>query len=666
MRVRLPWCILGLLCFATEPLWAHGGGHRTSPPAPQPPPPPPFRPPSGSVPPGLRTPHDPPAPDTPPPDDPPPTPAPPDTPTTPGGDPNPAPDVPHDPGDTGGPQTPTPTPQAPPVPQGPNQRPATRKGGRPGRTTGATSWRVWWEYNREHLFGLRKRMRRPGVTTGVASRGPVDPLKGRRPEVRNALRAIAAGPRTHGKLKAAALIALGRVAVEEDVEAFLLPLRRSTDPDVRSAAALGLGLAPPVGDAALRQRVRDHLEYLAGGAGNPDYRVRGFAYVALGLRARHDKTLAMGLARQSTAIYPKSAYDAATLAYACGIARDDVLLPELMLAARKGRLGGQKLGDVGRSHAAAGLGLIRSPLVVDTLARLLRSRRAGVETRRAAALSLGRMLRGNALDADDRDTAKQALLRAWDKGRDSVLRGFCAIALGGARPPLATRRLADTLDRGGDLVVRHYAALALGLAAPHVDADETKRIRRTLLRELEKSRDPELSAALAIAVGLSGNVDAVEPLLERVRSSSLASPVRGACAEALGLLGQPSRVTSDALLEALRTGPPELVEGATLGLGLLGRRGITKEIVERLKKTSSGTQQGRFTLALGHLGRASTVDPLLALLRDTRLKRVVRELAAVALGLLGADAERDVLFELDAHYNYYATTVVTHELLTIF
>jgi HEAT repeat protein len=71
-------------------------------------------------------------------------------------------------------------------------------------------------------------------------------------------------------------------------------------------------------------------------------------------------------------------------------------------------------------------------------------------------------------------------------------------------------------------------------------------------------------------------------------------------------------------------------------------------------------------MALGHIGQGSAVEPLLKTLRDTRQNRVVRDLAAVALGLLGDPREQDILFELDAYFNYFATTTLTYELLTIF
>ncbi len=619
--------------------WPHGGGHRR---------PPGMPPPNGGVPPGLRPPL--PGGPTTPPTGPPAPPSPPTTP--PQGGPVPAPQGP-----------PAPTPPSQPPPQ---RRPSTNP--RTGRATNDTAtWRIWWEYNREYLLGLRRMVRRSGAgtVTGRPAEAKPDPMFGRRPEVRDALRGIVDSPRTHEKLKSASFIALGRLGTADDVERFLKAIRGSEHEDTRAAAVLGLGMLPPIEDAALRDRARRGLELQMATGGKGSRRVWEFSYVAAGLRARHDGRLLMALARESASRVWDS-FQGAALVYACGVTKDATLLPEVMLAARKGTLGGRKLHDLGRSHAVAALGLLRSPTACGLLESLLRSRRAGIETRRSAALALGRLLREAELDEGQVKAARQVLVHVLEKGRDAALRGYAAIALAGAREPAAIPDLMRIVDRAGNQEVRAYAALALGLAARRVDEKQARRIRRFLIEELSKSKGIEMSSSLTLAAGLAGATEAAELLRRRVAKASLPASVRGAAAEALGLLGQRDAETGEALLTALRHGPPDLVEGATLGLGLLGRRDVAPELVKRLESATSGILQGSLTVALGHLGQSSAVDPLLATLRDETKKRDVRDLAAVALGLLGDPREEDVLFELDAYFNYFATTTLTFELLSIF
>ncbi len=622
MRPGLGLCLATLLLFAAN-LFAHGGGHREPPPEPPAPPPTP-------------TPRIPPPPPTPP------------------SHPVPTPTTPSD--------TPVPTPPTTPPPAK-TGRPTTRR----SIKASGSHWRLWWIYNREYLLDLRQRIRRAGAgtVTGPSNDAPRDPLATKRDEVREALRAIVGRPNAHEKLKSSAFIALGRVGTVDDIEACLTTLHSRQHDDAVSAAALCLGLLPATKDRALNQRIHAAFEKGVKGGGNRSRRVREFSWVAMGLRARHDKMLAMTLARHCTE-RAWDAMDAAVRIYACGISRDAMLLPEVLRGVRRNKHGGQKLGDRGRSHAIAALGLIKSPLSFDLLLDILKSRRAGRESRRSAALALGRLLREAEWNADLVKAAEKRLLRTFDKNSDDVLRGYCAVALGCARTPLGIDLLKTTVDRGGMPSVKAYAVLALGVATPRLEKKQADTMRAFLATKLVKERDIDMASALSLAVGLAGADEAAADLRARVAKKSLPARVRGAAAEGLGLLGDPSPEAEKVLMAALKTGRQNLVEGVALGLGLLGKRGVAPLLVERLSETRVGVLQGAFTMALGYLGQSNAVDPLLGVLSDKRKRRVVKELSCVALGILGGTAKSDPLFTLDAFFNLFATTPLTHELLTIF
>jgi HEAT repeat protein len=491
-------------------------------------------------------------------------------------------------------------------------------------------------------------------------------MAGRRDEVRTQLRALAKPRTVDPKLRASALIALGRLSEPADADLFLAILLQAAEPDnVQQAAALGLGLVPPLEDDEARQKVRRAVFEILDGKRDRPPSVRGFLLVAAGLRARSDSVLAMNLARYGGG-GNRSRSEAAVLAYAFGASRNTMLMPELIRAAKHGELGGTKLSDIGRSHAAAGLALCGSPGAVQTLASVLRSRRAGLETHRGAALALGRLMREADLGKELFTAAQRALRQVLDKGRDKTLVAFAAIGLASASEPQAVTELIRLIDRSGNPIVKPYAALGLGLATARLEEKERKKVRSFLTEELLKTKEIDLSSALAVAVGLAGAQEAIPELLHRVKKGSLPGTVRGSAAQALGLIGRNTPEIEEALTDALRNGPPELIEGAAMGMGLLGYRGIAMELAQRLKSASSGVLQGKITIALGYLGQSTAVDPLLAILRDRSERRVIRELAAVALGLLGDPRDDDVLFELDAYFNFFATTPVTHELLTIF
>jgi HEAT repeat protein len=624
------------LCFALK-AWGHGS-QLTPPPEESPPPPPPPPP---------RPPPPPPEPGTPPP---PPSPS----------SPRPAPTEP-----TGPEAPPERGPRTAPESSGSTEDPATRRASA-RRRAGAddeTSWRIWWEFNREHLLGLRARLRRSGTITGERSEDGYDPLGERRQETLEALRRIA----LHGgepTLRAAALIAIGRMGGDDDARLCLKVLAEKRAPsDTLEGAALALGLLPAVEDPVTAGAVRAWFEYVFEHPGALPHRARGFAVVAAGLRSRGDKTLLTRLVAACAAPNLRSG-EAATLLLACGLARDPMLQPELLRAARRGMLGRDALADGPRAHAAHALAFAGDAAAAEALVELLRSRRSGVHTRRSAALALGKVLRES--PPDDARGATAALLASFRDSPDPLLRGFCALALGGARRPAAVPELMEAIDHGGSAALKPYAALALGLAARSLSDGEARRVRSFLAEELGKSNELERSAALTLALGLSGAREAARALLDRLADAREPAGTRGAAAQALGLLGDASPPIVAALERALKDDAPEVVQDAALAMGLLGRRDVAAALAASLRRTDSTAVQGRIILALGYLGNAAAVDPLLDTLRNEAEKDVVREFAATALGILGDRRERDLLFEIDAWFNYYATSIATHELIRLY
>jgi len=577
------------------------------------------------------------------------------------------------------PPTPTPDPTRPKGPQPPSQPgrgpgsggPTTRPGGRPtvrGRASaGDATWRIWWELNREHVVGLRGLLRQRVTLTGPAG-GPVrtDPLGSRRADVVAALRRVAA--RGSGRtLRAAALIALGRTGGEEDARLCVALLKDDRQPrDVREGAAIGLGMLPAFEDEATRRKVALYLAYVLDHPSVLPARARGLTILAMGMRARTDPLLRMRLVGYATGRLP-TGEEAANVAYACGLTGDAIIVPELLRAARKGTLAGQRLSDGERSLAVQSLALLGDPNVIDTVVRVLRSRRAGLDTRRGAALAVGRILREQDIDSTTAARAAQALRQVFEKSNDTALRGFCAVGLGGARRPAATRLLRDSIDGGGRTDVKPYCALALGLAARTLDEEEGRKIRSFLIGELHKARQLELTAALTIALGLARAHEATELLLARVRDQGLPAPSRAAAAQALGLMGSAPREAVETLVRVARREPSgQLLEDAVLALGLMGQRAVARDLVALLPKAGSSQTQGRIILALSYLNHSAAVEPLLEVLGDAHQATLAREFAAVALGLLGDRRDEDVLFKLDAHFNFFSGTRASRELVRLY
>jgi HEAT repeat protein len=508
-------------------------------------------------------------------------------------------------------------------------------------------------------------MRDRVVLTGKAPTAG-DALGPLRPEVLNALREVA---RSDGErlVRASALIALGRAGGDEDARLLADTLVREKEPaEVREAAAVGLGLLPPIGDDETLERVRSYLIHILRNPESPTGRVRGMALCALGLRARTDARLRMELVGHVAEGRFDEGEEAAHLVFACGLAGDALVAPELIRAASRAKIGRAKLSDVQRAHAANALALVAGPAAVEPLAALLRSRRSGLETKRATALALGRVLRECELAEDAAARGARALRECFEKENDTILRGFAAVALGAARPPQAVPVLTEAIDHGGNASVKPYCALALGLAARTLGGDEGRRIGTFLRNELDKTNHMELGSALSLALGLAQAEDAEEHLLERIGRERLPAPVRGTAAQALGLVGTASPEAVAALREAAKTGTPGILEDAALGLGLLGQRGVGEELAAALPTVGSAYAQSRLMLALSYLANTETVSPLLKVLRDKRERPTAREFAAAALGLIGDPRDADALFALDAWFNLYATTRATNEVVRLY
>ena len=359
--------------------------------------------------------------------------------------------------------------------------------------------------------------------------------------------------------------------------------------------------------------------------------------------------------------------EGAHLAFACGLTGGKMAVPELTRISRRGAFGRQKLTDAARAHAVLALAWTGDPFVAKTIIQILESRGAGIHTRRSAALALGRLLRGGIEDDARRQACVRALKKLLDKASDPMLGGFCAVALGGARPAQEIPALMHAVDKGGAMALKPFAALALGIAARESDDEEQRvKIGRFLLEELSKSRETELTAALALSLGLARHDRAIDDLVELAENTRRPARERGAAVQALGLTGKRNPKIDRVLFGILTSGDRDLIEDTALALGMMRRRSTADVLVKLLSRTSSDRVRGSIILALGHLGSPATIDPLLKLLVSPRQRPIVREFAAVALGLIADPREEDVLFEIDADFNYFATTVATNELIRLY
>jgi HEAT repeat protein len=560
------------------------------------------------------------------------------------------------------PPPPPPPPDGPTTPSRPNFRPNVRTGSRPSGPSYGASWRIWWELNREHMLGLRQTIRNNEVVSGGSTADGQRQAEEYRAKVRIALRQVA-DKATRASVRAAALRALGRAGNDEDARRFLRLLRKRQQPtEIYESAAIGLGTLPRIDDPVAKKELHKFFEDLLANKVWLTSSSRRLAILALSLRGRDDPMLAMKLAAHGSKVRG-SASEMPTLLYACGLTKDPRVQSILLDGVKGAKLRGRRLGDEARGRAALGLSLSGDPAAVGVLSRVLSSRRVGVHTRRSAAIGLGMLMRSDKLSDEQRKRGEKALLRAFDRDRDPLVQGYAAMAMGTAHVPIGVALLRKAVD-GGNQVVRPYAALALGLAADR--AANGDKIRSFLHREFGRSKDIERTAALSIAVGMSGAKDAREDLFDCLRRKRLKVSVRAPAIQALGLLRQPTREIEDTLVTALDDKSNTVVEDASLALGFLGQRKTARLLVGKLKETKSESVQVHMVAAISHLGSNAAIDPLLKVLEGKKNKHTMRESAASALGILVDDREHDPLFEIDAHTNPYGLTIAGRALVLVY
>jgi HEAT repeat protein len=535
---------------------------------------------------------------------------------------------------------------------------------RSSKTTSANgkAWRIWWDLNRANLVDIRG-LERQAVLTGPGTpTAQRDPLGTIRPEVLETLRALVSRRTEATEIRAAALHALGRAGSAEDVDTILAIFRdKAEDETVRESAALALALLPPLRSPEVREQVRHALEWCIAAPAVPQG-LRGFALIAAGFRARDDEAIGLFLAARCKGDHG-SWDEGAALALALGLSESTLLLPELMEAAVNGRLCGESLGDVARSHAILALGRTKSPAALEALGRILGARRTGTESRRSAALAMGCLLRDGGIGADDARPAARELAKALETARDPLVRGYSAVALGAGRPPQELPLLQESARRG-DPVVRAFAALGVGLAAREIGGAESRVLRALLSDELQKARDPELVSSLMVASGLAGAQESVPGLLARLEDPRSTEALRTAAAEALGMIAAPSAQVTEALRAALLAPEVHLARAAAESLGMLGDRNSAVRVLALLDETRNAHLHSHMAAAIGLAGSPTAAAPMLGLLKNEGATTLARADAALALGLLGDLRDTDTLLRFGAWFNVDATTVATHEILS--
>lgn len=559
-------------------------------------------------------------------------------------------------------------------PSAPGSSPTT--GGR--ATAESSSWQTWWEFNKDVYLGRRRAVDEITITgsddfyLGTRRAGPrIDLLAPTeavlRDEVVPALGSLLGAERNRD-IQSACLVALGKIGRDgpgvELEPTFAARIARD-DQEVRETAVLALGIAGRkaalplltalVRDDAEGRRLADRLE-----VGD---RTRAFAAYALGVLAHrsddgahkqqvHDLLLpllsdpeaddrdlrtaavtGLGMLRADTdsATHARLAWQTVEelLAwYQRDLGRGDELVQAhapVAIARLLGR-GTSTIHQRCKEHFAAVLGA---------------AERRSNAILQSAALALGMLAVPAELDAADQPFSR-ALQVYYERGHDRQTRSFCVIALGRIGGAGNRSWLLEAHVRANNATERPWTALALGLIAYASRQDDVvdKTIAQVLLEDLTEASNDDVRAALAVATGLCGDAVAVPAVLALLREHESDERPAGYLCVSLALLDDPISVPqlSDVLERSLRR--PFLLQQAAVALGCLGDKDASSRLLEMMRRSDSVAALSALALAVGEIGDARSIDPLLSLLRDEELTRLARAFVAAALGGVG---DKDVL-----------------------
>ncbi|MCK5944308.1 MAG: HEAT repeat domain-containing protein, partial [Planctomycetes bacterium] len=257
----------------------------------------------------------------------------------------------------------------------------------------------------------------------------------------------------------------------------------------------------------------------------------------------------------------------------------------------------------------------------------------------SCALALGQLVRPDQ-DGDlskDRDVHfSDVLRRTWTGHKDAQTSRFAVLALGQIGGAHNREYLLKALSRASRVLEQPWCALALGLCAEQRrqrTGEVDQFVGEELQRRFARAKNPEALGALAIALGLARCEDA-RPDLTRALSRHLGKEVAPvSICQALSML------EADASQEALQAALPEcdrrprLFEEATRALGRLGDAKVADALLRRLAGGEANYEmQLALATALGDVGGADQVEPLVAIVADGARSAVTRAGAARALG----------------------------------
>ncbi len=552
-----------------------------------------------------------------------------------------------------------------------------------------TSWEFWWAFNKDRYLNLKAAIHN-AIPTGSddfflnrARTGsskvvykPSDEAIRRDvvPALKEALEKERANDIVTGCL--IALAKIGDVRSESGASEFEPLLARflsDANQEIAETAAVALGIlandasVEVLSDLALdRPKGRERV-------GNKEvhYRTRAFATYGLGLIGARTASNQVRRDVAGVLIGLLGKPDTSTRQNFASSRQTEIRFVEKFFADGKNNF-------LVRAHAPAALARLlagappelKPEIAKLVLAPLSRASDEPLEIRQGCVLALGQ-IGDTDRDPVDREI-RETLLRVAQESRDLQSKSFALIALGqiGSAPGTGedsdqgAKACRDELLAAlalGKTNIRPWAGIGIGVMERGIlEGGQPESARSTVAREAVRSAFRDASSAipmggLAIACGIAKDADAKVLLQEKLKTAP-GDEVKGHIAVALGLIEARDAVgdIEDLLRESKYK--PELLKQAAIGLGLLGDRDLVPDLVGMLEVARGYSSQAAIAAALGFIGDARSIDPLVKMLRRKDITESARGFAAVALGIVADKEPLPWNSKISANIDYRANT----------
>ncbi len=558
--------------------------------------------------------------------------------------------------------------------------------GVPGGVASPEGWEFWWEANKDRYLNLRSHLGSHqtasgdlGVLSGKGRRTP-DAWSNRPTHddimlkiVPNLLGLI--GSEDDGNILDSSILALARsVPADAETKVFeaALSLLAHNELSVQTSATISLGvLGTKAGVDVLTALMMDtSVGRRAVGGGEVPRVVRAFGALGLGF-IDHPRSV-QSLVRVIETL-PDSERDTKVCAIvALGLMENELIhqaVPVLIEQLENRRLDTYIKSFIPTTLAKMAGGTLREAVV--PLLDAFKKRSTDDAVRQSVAIGLGRL--ATMADTDVVD----ALSDYATRGRDVQTRHFAFISLGkiGARDTSPDERrgahaalvrlLGKETLKPSEKSNAPWAAIASALyARGEAHSDRRNDIADRLWGAYGDTRNASHRAACVIALALMG-ANEHAPTLYGDFLDSKDNDFRGYAAVALGLMGfDNAKPVFRGMIQSKSVPPTVRLQLAT-SLGLLGDQGAIDLLVSTLETTKTLGVSSAVAKAMGLIGNASALPPLLAVANDGRKPSLARAFAAVGLGLVAERGELPFNARLSEDNNYRPRVPALDEILAI-